>query len=277
VGAANGHNGNGNGNGNGTRFAVNGKANGRAHGGQRAVILAGGRGTRLGPFTTVIPKPLLPIGNRAILDVVVHQMRAHGFTDLTFAVGYLSHLIKAIFSDGADHDVSISYHDEDQPLGTAGALSQIDGLDDTFLVMNGDVLTTLDYTHLLKVHKEAGNLLTIASHRRVVKTDYGVLELGQERGDTTRVDSYVEKPELPYVVSMGVYIAEPEILRFIPESRAYDMPQLVLDLIDAGEPVGSYIYDGYWLDIGRHEDYELATNEHESLMPLLMGTPPVVP
>jgi NDP-sugar pyrophosphorylase family protein len=142
---------------------------------KRAVILAGGKGSRLGPYTTVLPKPLLPVGDRAILDIVVRQLAAHGFTELTFAVGYLAHLIRAVFNDGASHGVTIDYHEESEPLGTAGALGTIEGIDETFLAMNGDVLTALDYTELFKAHQTAGNLLTIATHRRVVHTDYGVI------------------------------------------------------------------------------------------------------
>ena len=238
--------------------------------GRRAVILAGGKGSRLGPYTTVLPKPLLPIGDRAILDVVVRQLRSHGFTDLTFAVGYLAHLIQAVFGDGSEHGVAISYHKEEQPLGTAGALSEIESLEDSFLFMNGDVLTTLDYAELFEVHREAGNMLTIASHRRVVDTDYGVIHTDGELGRTRQVLAYEEKPEIPYVVSMGVYVAEPSILRHIPTDRHFDMPEVVQTLIDADEQVGSYLYDGFWLDIGRHDDYERAIREYEELKTVLL-------
>jgi len=230
---------------------------------RKAVVLAGGKGSRLAPYTTVLPKPLLPIGDQAILDVVVRQLRGHGFTDLTFAVGYLAHLIKAVFADGTDHGVSIAYHEEDLPLGTAGALATVKGLDETFLAMNGDVLTTLDYADLFRTHQESGNLLTIATHRRVVQTNYGVIHVNGDTGATRSVIGYEEKPEIPYIVSMGVYVAEPEILEYIPREEHFDVPDLVLGLLDAGKPVGSYIFDGFWLDIGRHDDYELASVEFE--------------
>ena len=237
---------------------------------KKAVVLAGGKGSRLGPYTTVLPKPLLPIGDRAILDVVVRQLKDSGFEDLTFAVGYLAHLIQAVFGDGSAHDVSIEYHMEDEPLGTAGALATVDGLDDTFLFMNGDVLTTLDYGELYEVHRESGNVLTIGSHRRVVQADYGVIHLDGTQGETRRVTTYEEKPEIPYVVSMGVYVAEPEILEFIPRDQHFDMPEVVLALIEAGRPVGSYLFDGFWLDIGRHEDYERAITQYDELKTLLL-------
>jgi len=240
---------------------------------KKAVILAGGKGSRLAPYTTVLPKPLLPVGDCAILDVVVRQLRNDGFDDLTFAVGYLAHLIRAVFSDGSGHDVSIAYHEEKVPLGTAGALATVEGLDETFLAMNGDVLTALDYGELYRTHQASGNLLTIATHRRVVSTDYGVIHVNGSTGETSQVTGYEEKPEIPYVVSMGVYVAEPEILSFIPEGEHFDVPELVVSLLEAGKPVGSYLYEGFWLDIGRHDDYELAIAEYEQRKDELFRTP----
>jgi NDP-mannose synthase len=238
---------------------------------RKAIILAGGKGSRLGPYTTVLPKPLLPVGDRAILDVVVHQLRSYGFTDLTLAVGYLAHLIEAVFGDGSDHGVAIEYHLERQPLGTAGALGTIEGLDDTFLAMNGDVLTGLDYAHLFAAHRRAGNILTIATHRRVVRTDYGVLELDGRVGETSAVTGYEEKPEIPYTVSMGVYVAEPAMLDYVDAGSYLDVPDLVVRLLEEGQPVGSFLYDGYWLDIGRHEDYEKAIREYEQVKHQLLA------
>jgi NDP-sugar pyrophosphorylase family protein len=238
--------------------------------GRRAVVLAGGKGSRLAPYTTVLPKPLLPIGNGPILEIVVNQLCATGFTQMTFAVGYLAHLIQAVIGDGVKYGASIEYHMETTPLGTAGPLAGIDDLDDTFLMMNGDVLTALDYDHLFRAHREAGNVLTVATHRRVVKTDYGVLHLDGTAGETRRVVGYEEKPELSYVVSMGVYIVEPSVRSLIPDGEPFDVPDLVLKLIEDGQPVGSYLYEGYWLDIGRHEDYERAIADFERIEPLLL-------
>jgi NDP-mannose synthase len=238
---------------------------------KKAVILAGGKGSRLGPYTTVLPKPLLPVGDQAILDVVVRQLRSFGFTDLTFAVGYLAHLIRAVFNNGSRHGVTIEYHEETEPLGTAGALGAIHGLGDTFLAMNGDVLTALDYEELYRIHRASGNLVTIATHPRIVHTDYGVIrEDGAAFGGTRRVVGYEEKPEIPYTVSMGVYVAEPRVLDFIEPDVYLDVPDLVLRLLEAGEQVGSYLYEGYWLDIGRHEDYEKAIMEYDELKHLLL-------
>ena len=237
---------------------------------KRAVILAGGKGSRLAPYTTVLPKPLLPLGDRAILDVVIRQLRECGLSDVTLAVGHLSHLIRAVMGDGSRQGVSIDYHEEDQPLGTVGPLATIDGLDETFLVMNGDVLTTLDYGRLCDLHRDAGNVLTVAAHRRTVKIDYGVLRLGEGSDDMSPITGFDEKPELGYVVSMGVYVMEPRVLDFVEEGRHLDLPDLVLRLVDAGEQVGSHVFDGYWLDIGRHDDYERAQKEFEQLSPLFL-------
>ncbi|HEY6780682.1 MAG TPA: sugar phosphate nucleotidyltransferase, partial [Thermoleophilaceae bacterium] len=147
---------------------------------RRAVILAGGRGSRLAPYTTVLPKPLMPIGDRAILDVVVRQLRDFGFDHMTIAVGYLAHLVEAVLGDGSRHGVRIDYELEEEPLGTAGPFGTIDGLSDgPFLAMNGDILTTLDYGAFFEEHCRSGNAMTIATHARVVRTNYGVLHLGE--------------------------------------------------------------------------------------------------
>jgi NDP-mannose synthase len=236
---------------------------------RRAVVLAGGLGSRLAPYTTVLPKPLLPVGDRAILDVVVHQLAEGGFRDLVFAVGYKSGLIETVFGDGGPMGVAIDYHYEDKPLGTAGPLATIPDLDDSFLVMNGDVLTTLDYSALYEAHKESGNALTIATHRRVIETNYGVLE--SDPDGSRRVTGYVEKPEIPYIVSMGVYIAEPIVCSHIPSGEKCDIPDVIQSLTAAGERVGSYLFEGFWLDIGRHDDYERVISEFDSLKDDLLG------
>jgi NDP-sugar pyrophosphorylase family protein len=230
----------------------------------KAVILAGGKGSRLGPYTTLLPKPLLPVGDRAILDVVVHQLRSYGFSELILTVGHLAPLIEAVFGDGSKHGVSIEYHMEQEPLGTAGALVPLKGLDETFLAMNGDVLTTLDYRHLVDVHREAGNILTIATHRRVLRTDYGVVQMNGRSGQTGAVTGYQEKPEIPCTVSMGVYVAEPAVLDYMDGSYL-EIPDLVLRLLADRQPVGGFLYEGFWLDVGRQEDYEKATIEYGQL------------
>jgi NDP-sugar pyrophosphorylase family protein len=232
----------------------------------RAVILAGGRGTRLAPYTSILPKPLMPIGDRSILEIVVRQLADSGIRDLTFCVGYLSHLIRAVFDAGAvdsksNGGVNIAYVQEHEALGTAAPLRLVEGLEETFIAMNGDVLTTLDYRNLVNHHRDAGNVLTIATHRRSIKIDYGILHLDVRR----RVRDFEEKPELASVVSMGIYVMEPAVLHFIPEGRPFDFPDLVHALLAAGAPVGAYEYDGLWFDIGRHEDYEQAVAAWEAI------------
>ena len=238
-----------------------------ANGKTRVVILAGGRGTRLAPYTSILPKPLMPIGDRAILEIVIEQLAAAGFNDVVVSVGHLAHLIRAVF----DHDhtpqpreTRISYVYEEEPLGTAGSLKLVGGLDETFLVMNGDLLTTLDYADLLRRHKEGGHVVTIASKRRGIKVDYGVLHLDGQSGPVSTVARYEEKPEFVSTVSMGVYALEPRALEFVPQSGAFDFPELVDALLAAREPVGAYVYEGLWFDIGRRDDYERAVAAWDS-------------
>jgi NDP-sugar pyrophosphorylase family protein len=237
---------------------------------RRAIVLAGGRGSRLAPYTTVLPKPLMPVGDRAILEIVLRQLSDAGFDDVTLAVGHLGHLIRAVLGDGRANGTSIRYHEEQEPLGTAGPLATIPDLGERFLMLNGDVLTTLDFRALVTAHERAGNLLTIATHRRVVRADYGVLRTDGARGLTDRVMAYEEKPELTYTVSMGVYVVEREAVEHVPLRQYFDLPDLVLALLAAGSPVGSYAYDGYWLDIGREDDYRRAQADAAELLPELL-------
>ncbi len=224
----------------------------------KAVVLAGGRGTRLAPYTSVLPKPLMPVGERAILEVVVEQLADSGVVDITLCVGYLSHLIRAVFENGTRREgLRITYAHEAIPLGTAGPLRLIEGLDHTFLSMNGDVLTTLDYSDLVRHHIVNENVLTIATHRRTTRIDYGVLS-SEKTANGDRVVEYREKPEFPMTVSMGIYVIEPAALQYIPANEHFDFPDLVHALLADGAPVGSYEYDGLWFDIGRREDYEQA-------------------
>jgi NDP-sugar pyrophosphorylase family protein len=226
----------------------------------KAVILAGGKGTRLAPYTTVLPKPLMPIGDMPILEIVLRQLAHYGFDDISLAVGYLAELLMAYCGDGGKFGLKIAYSREQQPLGTAGPISLVPDLDETFLVMNGDLLTTLDYGAMYRYHRERGAIVTLASYQREVKIDLGVVEF-----DTNNwVQNYIEKPTYQYAVSTGVYIFEPEILEYIPANQRLDLPELVLRLIGLGKKVNVYQFDGYWLDIGRHDDYEVAMNEFAS-------------
>lgn len=227
----------------------------------RAVILAGGKGTRLEPYTSVFPKPLVPIGDMPILQVVIHQLQHYGFTRITLTVGHLATLLQAFFQDGEQYGVRIDYAIEDEPLGTAGPLAFVPDLDDAFLVMNGDLLTTLNYAELVQYHKKMGAVATVAMHKREVKIDLGVIQLD---GDN-RIEGYIEKPLYNYNVSMGVYIFEPRVLNYIPAGKYFDFPDLVQRLLDSGETIVGYPYEGYWLDIGRPDDYIQAVQDFEKM------------
>lgn len=226
----------------------------------RAVVLAGGKGTRLAPYTSVLPKPLMPIGERSILELVLGQLSASGIKDVTLCVGYLAHLIEAVLENRSSDDVNIDYVREEEALGTAGPLRLVEGLEGTFVAMNGDVLTTLDHNDVIAQHRRRGNMLTIATHERPIKIDYGVLHVG-ENGSRDRVKAYVEKPEMTSLVSMGIYVLEPEALEYIPAAGHFDFPDLVHALLRAGERVGAYRHAGLWFDIGRRDDYEQAVAE----------------
>ena len=228
-------------------------------------MLAGGLGTRLRPYTTVLPKPLMPVGDRPILDIVMRQLKAAGFERATISTGYLAELIEAFFADGTKYEIAIDYFREDEPLGTVGALSMIDGLGDAdFLVMNGDVLTDIDYGALLDRHVADGAAATIATKERDVQISLGVLRF-DDPGDDTRLTGYDEKPKIHYEASMGVYCFSPRVLEHIEKGKRLDFPDLVLKLIDAGETVRAVRSDAYWLDIGRHDDYETAMEEFEQV------------
>jgi NDP-sugar pyrophosphorylase family protein len=240
--------------------------NGNGHLGTKAVVLAGGLGTRLAPYTSILPKPLMPVGDRSVLEVLVEQLEESGIKDITFCVGYLSHLIKAVFDTRQNGHVKITYVQEEGARGTAGPLLLVDGLDDTFIVMNGDVLTTLDYGALIRHHKESENALTIAAHTRRIDIDYGVIHVGSQEDDQ-RIVRYEENPELTSTVSMGVYVLEPSVLEHVPSGDRFDVPDLVQALLRSGERVGAYPFDGVWFDIGRREDYEEAVTTWLELNP----------
>lgn len=223
----------------------------------RAVILAGGRGARLAPYTTVIPKPLLPLGERPILDLILHQLAAAGFTRVTLTLGYMADYFKVFLAQRPElrRLIEIDYIEEREPTGTAGSLAEVEGLDEPFLVMNGDILTDLSYTNLVKQHLDTGAWLTIASYQKPVKIDLGVLET-DANGILT---DYIEKPTLNYSVSMGIYMYRPEVLEYIQLGKYLDFPTLVLMLRDAGKKVQTFCSDVTWLDLGRPEDLQLAT------------------
>jgi NDP-sugar pyrophosphorylase family protein len=215
----------------------------------KAVILAGGLGTRLKPYTTVFPKPLMPIGESPILEIIVKQLKAKGFNEITLAVGHLSELIMAFFNNGSKYGLKIEYSKEEKKLGTAGGLGLLKNkLVDDFLVMNGDVLTGLDFSEFLEFHKKAGSIATIALNRRHVDIDFGVVELDENR----TLIGYIEKPKIDYLVSMGVYAFNESILEYIPSHEYLDIPDLMKRLLSEGEKVnGLSMMDTGWISEGQ--------------------------
>lgn len=225
----------------------------------RAVILAGGKGVRLYPITKVIPKPLMPIQEMPILEIVIRQLKKQGIEHITLAVGYMADLIRAYFGDGSKYGVKVEYSFEAMPLGTAGPLAQINGLEHTFLMMNADILTDLNYSELLDFHRSQGGIATVGAYERQVEIDLGVIIADGHY----RIADYVEKPSISHLVSIGVYVFEPKVLSYIKTNTYLDFPDLVKLLIQDGQQVNYYPFSGYWLDIGRHDDYARAVEEFE--------------
>jgi NDP-sugar pyrophosphorylase family protein len=227
----------------------------------KALVLCGGRGTRLRPYTTVIPKPLMPIGDYPILEILLQQLRAAGVRDVVLAINYMGQLFRAFFEDGARLGLNIAYVTEDKPLGTAGAVaSSLDLLGEDFLVTNGDLLTTLDFGALFAEHTGGSNAATIGLFRRDVKIDFGVIETDSEG----RLARYNEKPTYHFDVSMGVNVLKRDVVnQFIRRNEYLDMPDLMMRLVQAGHHVGTYRADCSWLDIGRMDDYQTAVDLFE--------------
>ena len=227
----------------------------------KAVILAGGKGTRLAPYTSILPKPLMPIGDMPILEVMLMQMKRAGVDEVVLTVGHLASLMRAYFGYGEQWKMNIHYSYEKEPLGTTGPIALVKDLNDTFLVTNGDVLTTLDLNALIDFHKKEGGIATIAVHTRHVHIDLGVVQSNADH----KVTGYIEKPTNEYTVSMGIYVFEPRILEYIPVNKRLDFPDLVLKLIAAGEKVVAYPFDGYWMDLGRPDDYQKANEDFNAM------------
>jgi len=233
----------------------------------KAVILAGGKGTRLAPYTTVFPKPLMPIDGIPILEVIVKQLAYFQIKELIFTVSPQSEaLLAAYFGGGRKFGVDISYSKEEKPLGTAGPLSLISDLTETFLVMNGDILTTLNYQKLIRYHRRHKGMVTIAMSQKKVPLELGVMEFNRAH----RLTRYIEKPTLTYSVSMGIYVFEREILKWVPSKKYLDFPELIQKLIKRNERVVCYPSNDFWLDIGRHEDYEEAQKKFQEMRKKLL-------
>jgi len=224
--------------------------------GVSAFILAGGRGSRLAPFTTIIPKPLMPLGDTSILELLIRQLVRSGVTDVVISLGYLGHLIQAVIGDGSRLGARVTYTSEDEPLGTAGALALMPTCDsvDTVIVVNGDTLTDLDFGELAKGHRESGADASIVVVERETRVDFGVVEMS-ESGDLLR---YIEKPTHQHWVSIGVNVLSATTVDFVTMGERIDMPDFLLRLRDAGRVVRCVVSDSFWLDLGRVDDLRSA-------------------
>ncbi|MDG1901167.1 MAG: sugar phosphate nucleotidyltransferase [Bacteroidales bacterium] len=229
---------------------------------KRAIILAGGKGTRLKPYTISLPKPLVPIGETPILEIIIKQLIKSGFTHITITINHMADIIKAFFGDGSKWNVKIDYSLESKPLSTMGPLKLIKDLPDNFLIMNGDVLTDLNFGDFYNWHVGQNNIFTISSYQRKHKNDYGVLELDNEN----KLIGFKEKPITTFNVSMGVYMANKKILNYIPENEAYGFDHLMLELIEMNENACVNQFDGYWLDVGRPDDYAKACDDIDKII-----------
>ena len=227
---------------------------------KRAVILAGGKGRRLRPYTIVLPKPLMPIGEFPILEVVVKQLVKNGFDHISMAVNHQANLIKTFFGNGEKWSIKIDYFEENEPLGTMGPLANIEDLPENFLVMNGDILTDLNFDSFFKYHVDRDSIFTICANERSQLIDYGVLE----KDSNGYLTGFKEKPKHNYLVSMGIYILKKKVLEFIPNSF-YGFDSLMIDLLKRKEKVSVKKFNGYWLDIGRPDDYEKAIEDFEEM------------
>lgn len=221
----------------------------------RAIILAGGKGTRLRPYTTLIPKPLVPLGGKySILEIIIMQLARSGFTHITLAVNHLSHLIMAYFGDGSRFGVKLDYSIEENELSTIGPLTLVDDLPENFLVMNGDILCDLDYRAFLETHVQAGSRISVSAYRRQVKIDFGVLRYDE----TNHLTEFHEKPAFDFDVSMGIYCIDRSVIDALPRGVPYGFDNLMRDGLKNGHSIDIRPFSGYWLDIGRPDDYEYA-------------------
>ena len=222
-----------------------------------AVIMAGGEGTRLKPYTQVIPKPLLPVGEKPILEIVIKQLKNEGFNDFIITTGYHGDLIKAYFQDGSKFGVTIEYTTEEIKMGTAGALSLIGRkVTEPFLIINGDILTDLSLGKFLRAHSTQGATLTVGIIKYKLDIPYGVI-----KSNGLIFESIEEKPQYFFDVGAGIYAASPEILDHIPKGRKVDFPEVIKLLKDNGKDVRCFEIEEYWKDIGIMEDFEEVNNE----------------
>ncbi len=231
----------------------------------QAVILAGGKGRRLQPYTAEIPKPLVTIGDRPVIEILLHGLQRSGVTKVHIAVNHLAHLIMATLGDGSRWDIDISYSHEPKPLSTIGPLTLIDNLPDHFLVVNGDILTDLDFKKLFDFHLANQTVATIATCERTVTNDFGTLETDP----AGLVTGFQEKPMVNFTVSTGIYVFSRSVLEYIPMGEKFGFDDMMFTLLEQRQPVATYPFNGFWLDIGRPDDYELANRDLDTINRLL--------
>jgi len=222
-----------------------------------AVILAGGKGSRLMPLTAEIPKPLVTIGNVPIVEILLTYMRKCGIRRVHIAVNHLAHLVMSALGNGDRFDIEINYSREETALSTVGPLKLIDTLPEHFIVANGDIVTDIDFYKLYDFHIRSGCSLTVATHTRKDIIDYGVLDVREDGS----VIGFKEKPTVELMVSMGAYVFSRSILDLVPADVPFGFDDLMLLLLERDIPINTFLYDGYWLDVGRLEDYDLAQKE----------------
>src|SRR5258708_3912652 len=232
----------------------------------RVILLAGGKGTRLYPYTSVFPKPLMPLGDKPVMEVLIRRLKSYGIDHVTLCVGHLAPLVESFFKDGKWLGVKIDYSMENKPLGTVGPLTLLKDLPDYFIVTNGDLLTDANFGQMIRLHKKEKADLTIGVYKREERIDLGVLETKGKR-----ITGYKEKPVYNFYVSTGLYVFNKKILEFLPKNEYYDFPTLVNTLLSKKKKIVSYQIKGYWLDIGRPDDYQKAidkfSNERNGFLP----------
>jgi len=231
----------------------------------QAVILAGGKGTRLEPLTAEIPKPLVTVGDRPIIEILLRRMQRCGVKKVYLAVNHLAHLIRSVVDDGRAYGLDVAYSHEKEPLSTVGPIRLIDNLPQAFLVANGDILTDLDFRELYAAHDRSRALVTVATHTRRNRVDYGVLEVTESGA----VCGFREKPSEDLTVSMGIYVFSRTVLEYVPPDEPFGFDDLMLRLLAEKLPISTFPYSGYWLDIGRPQDYDQAQRDIERVRTLL--------
>lgn len=221
----------------------------------KAVIQAGGKGTRLRPYTLILPKPLMPVGELPVIELLLKWLRRNGITKIIITTGYLGHLIKSLCGDGERWDLKITYSEETEPLGTVGALDLVrEHLDETFLVLNGDLITDMSLRSFIHFHNSHDGILTVGTTKKLVNVDMGVIESASDG----QVSDFREKPTLSYQVNMGIYCMEPAVLDLIPKGIPFGFDDLMYQMLDDNRPAYTYHHEGQWLDIGRPEDFTRA-------------------